>query len=157
MILAALEEFTRHSFSASDVRYDYGIDISSLFLKVAARRYPQLTFSLGNVANITTLPKLKFDGFFASAVLMHIPFPLWDTMFSNIEKITKPGAYGYVTLPIAHPSGVKNEKDLRHFTILSEAEQISYLKKRNWKIKSKGSVNGTTTANVWQWYIVTLP
>ena len=134
-----------------------GIDISRFFLKVAARRYPQLAFSLGNIADITTLPKAKFDGFFASAILMHVPFSHWDTQFSNIEKISKPGSFGYITLPIAHPSAIKNETDVRHFTILSEADQISYLKKRHWKIKSKGSVDGTTTAAVWRWYIVQLP
>ncbi|MES2749047.1 MAG: class I SAM-dependent methyltransferase [Patescibacteria group bacterium] len=134
-----------------------GIDISKLFIKTATRRYPQLNFLLGNVADSTTLPKTKFDGFYASAILMHIPFERWDTMFSNIENINKPGSFGYITLPITHPSAVKNENDVRHFTILTEAEQVAYLKKRNWKIKSKGTLDGTSTANVWKYYIVQLP
>ena len=134
-----------------------GIDISKLFIKIATRRYPQLSFSLGNVADSTTLPKLKFDGFYASAILMHVPFEHWDTMFSNIEKITKPGSYGYITLPITHPSAVKQDADVRHFTIITEAEQIDYLKKRNWKLKQKVTLDGTSTANVWRYYIVQLP
>lgn len=135
----------------------YGIDISTFFLKVASRRYPQLDFSLGNIADGTTLPKVKYEGFFASAILMHVPFSHWDTMFNTIEKISKPGSFGYVTLPLAHPSAIKNESDVRHFTILTEAEQIAYLKKRNWKIKSKGTLSGTSTTDVWRWYIVELP
>ena len=135
----------------------YGIDISTFFLRVATKRYPQLNFSLGNVADISTLPKIKFDGFFASSVLMHIPFTLWDSMFSNIEHITKPGSFGYITLPVAHPNAIKNESDVRHFTILSEAEQIEYIKSRGWKIKNKGTLNGTSTADVWRYYIVQLP
>jgi trans-aconitate methyltransferase len=135
----------------------HGVDISKFFLKVATRRYPQLNFSFGNIADITTLPKMKFDGFFASAVLMHIPFTHWDTLFETIEKISKPGSFGYVTLPVAHPSASKSADDVRHFTILSETEQIAYIKSRGWKIKSKGWNDGTTTANVWRWYIVQLP
>ena len=135
----------------------HGVDISKLFLKVATRRYPQLDFTLGNIADSTTLPKRKFDGFFSTSTLMHVPFPLWDTMFSNIEKMSKPGSVGYITLPVAHPNAVPNESDIRHFTILSETEQIAYLKSRKWKIKSKGHSDGTTSAGVWQWYIVQLP
>ena len=88
---------------------------------------------------------------------MHIPFTLWDSMFSNIEHITKPGSFGYITLPVAHPNAIKNESDVRHFTILSEAEQIEYIKSRGWKIKNKGTLNGTSTADVWRYYIVQLP
>jgi SAM-dependent methyltransferase len=134
-----------------------GIDISKLFIKIATRRYSNLNFSLGDIAEISTLPKTKFDGFFASAILMHIPFTQWDSMFDNIEKISKHGSYGYVTLPIAHPSAVKNEDDVRHFTILSETAQIAYFKKRNWKIKSKGTLDGTSSTGVWKYYIVQLP
>jgi len=135
----------------------YGVDISKLFIKIAQSRYPQLTFALSNIADAATLPKVKFDGFFASAVLMHVPFTLWDSMFSNIEKITKGGGYGYITLPVQHPSAVKNENDVRHFTILSEQEQIGYFKNRGWKIKSKGIIDGTSTNAVWCYYIVQLP
>lgn len=134
-----------------------GIDISKLFIKIATRRYPNLNFALGNIADVSTLPKNKFDGFVASAVLMHVPLDQWEIMFENIEKITKSGCYGYITLPIAHPSAVKNEDDVRHFTILNEVEQIAYFKKRNWKIKNKGSLDGTSSAGVWKYYIVQLP
>lgn len=135
----------------------YGIDISKLFLKIASRRYPKLIFNFGNIADADTLPKKKFDGFFSSAILMHVPFSAWDTMFTNIENLTKKGGYGYVTLPIAHPNLVKNESDVRHFTILNEQEQVSYMKNRGWKIINKGSLDGTTSTAVWRYYIVQLP
>lgn len=135
----------------------FGVDISSTFLKTARRRYPQLTFLKSNVADRTSLPKRKFDGFWAAAVLMHVPLELWDTMFTNIEQIVKPGGYGYLTLPIAHPSGKVIVDDKRHFTILSETEQREYIKRRGWKIKKSGSIDGFTSENVWRWYIVQLP
>jgi ubiquinone/menaquinone biosynthesis C-methylase UbiE len=135
----------------------FGIDISKLFIKIATRRYPNLNFSLGNISDVSTLPKNKFDGFYASAILMHVPLSQWDSMFDNIEKINKSKCYGYITLPIAHPSAVKNENDVRHFTILSEQEQIGYFKNRGWKIKSKGTLDGTSSVGVWKYYIVQLP
>ncbi len=138
------------------VRY-FGIDISEGFLKVARRRYPQLTFQSGNIADKTTLPKKKFEGFVACAVLMHIPFSHWDEMFTNMESLCKTGSYGYVALPIAHPNKNLNAEDTRHFTILDEAAQKAYMKKRGWKIKHAGRLDGFTTESVWRWYIVQLP
>jgi trans-aconitate methyltransferase len=135
----------------------YGIDISPAFLKIAKRRYPQLSFAPGDIADKSTLPKKKFDGFWAAAVLMHIPFTQWDEMFLNIESLSKSGSYGYVALPVAHPNIVPNPNDTRHFTILNEDEQRAYIKNRGWKIKSAGVLDGFTTESVWRWYIVQLP
>jgi trans-aconitate methyltransferase len=135
----------------------FGIDNSTAFLKIAKRRYPQLPFDFGDIADKSTLPKKKFDGFWAAAVLMHVPFSQWDEMFSNIESLCKKGSYGYVALPVAHPNKTHNPEDTRHFTILSEAEQRVYLKGRGWKIKHAGVLDGFTTESVWRWYIVQLP
>ncbi len=135
----------------------YGIDISTLFLKTATRRYPNLQFQYGDIADASTLPNKKFAGFFAASTLMHVPFPLWDTMFSNIEHMVTKRGFGYLTLPVAHPSKVKDPNDVRHFTILTETEHIEYLKNRNWKIIKKGSMDGTTSTDVWRYYIVQLP
>lgn len=134
-----------------------GVDISQSFLKVAQRRYPQLTFLQADIADRTTLPKKKFSGFIAAAVLMHVPLDAWDTMFENIEHITKSGAIGYISLPVAHPSGRQAAEDPRHFTLLDNKAQRAQLTKRGWKILKSGSIDGTTTPGVWRWYIVQLP
>lgn len=134
-----------------------GIDISQTFLKVAKRRYPQLEFVRANIAAVTTLPTERYDGFFAAAVLMHIPYPQWDTTFENIERLVKPGSYGYLTLPVTHPSAQKAASDVRHFTFLSEGEQVTYMKNRGWKIINKATLDGTSSAAVWRSYVVQLP
>lgn len=135
-----------------------GIDISTNFLKTARRRYPQLTFLKADIADTQTLPKKKFDGFWAAAVLMHVPHELWNQMFTNIEHIIKPGGFGYISLPIAHPSGEsRDSNDVRHFTILTETEQRVFLKQRKWRVVSSGTIDGFTSENVWRWYIVQLP
>ncbi len=134
-----------------------GIDISKNFLKIATRRYPQLTFLKADIGNPGSLPKKKFDGFWAAAVLMHVPREQWDDTFVGITTTMKPGALGYLSLPIAHPSGTPTEGDTRHFTILNEAEQRSYITDRGWKIKASGHLDGFTSEDIWRWYIVELP
>lgn len=134
-----------------------GLDITNAFLKVARRRYPQLTFIQGDIGDKRTLPKKKFDAFLALSVLMHISLEEWPTMFKNIESITKPGAIGYLSFPVGHPSGADVENDSRHFTILSEKKQRETLEARGWKILARGKMDGFTQKNVWRWYIVRLP
>jgi trans-aconitate methyltransferase len=106
-----------------------GIDISKSFLKIAKSRYPQINFQQADISDKSTLPKLKFDGFWAGAVLMHVPFTKWDEMLSNIESITKKGAYGYISLPTEHPSIEIVSEDIRHFTTLPDIEQQNIIKK----------------------------
>lgn len=134
-----------------------GIDIANSFLKIARRRYPQLTFYQGDIADGKTLPKKKYDGFWAGSVLMHVPFEKWDQMFKNIENHTKSGAIGYFSLPTEHPSGESLETDTRHFTLLSGEEQQKVIKARGWKILKKGTMDGFSKESIWKWYIVCLP
>jgi 2-polyprenyl-3-methyl-5-hydroxy-6-metoxy-1,4-benzoquinol methylase len=134
-----------------------GIDISTSFIKIAKRRYPQLTFLEGDIADEKTLPKKKFDAFIATAVLMHVPHELWNQMYSNIEKLTKRGALGYVVLPTEHPSATKSETDTRHFTTFTAQEQQRFIKERGWKILHSGTLDGTTKTGIWKWYVVQLP
>ena len=100
---------------------------------------------------------MKFDGFIAAAVLMHLPHTEWNAAFTNIESVTKPGAYGYVVLPENHPPLAVQSTDTRHFTLLSEKEQITYMKNRGWKVVKK--FKHATGPNKAQWigYIVQLP
>ena len=134
-----------------------GIDIAKAFLKIARRRYPQLNFLEGNIADSNTLPKKRFDGFLAVAVLMHLPRETWDRAFKNIESILKSGAYGYITLPVEHPSGDYAHADSRHFTIISETVQVAYMKNRGWKILKRTIKQGSQKKEIWRGYIVKLP
>ncbi len=134
-----------------------GLDISNSFLKVARRRYPDLDFKKGNIADRKTLPNGPFDGFLASAILMHVPFSHWDMIFSNIVAIMRPGAVGFITLPTEHPKNPEDETDTRHFTILTPEEQKQYFRSKNWQIVSSGTCDGFTKKAIWRWYIVRLP
>jgi len=136
-----------------------GIDISRTFVKVAASRYPQLPFSVADIADDSTLPlpSKKYVGFFAASTLQHVPLSLWDTMFLNIERRMRKGAYGFISLPTEHTTTEKTAEDTRHFTILSPKEQLAYFKKRGYTVHAKGSHDGFAKAGIWRWYIVQLP
>jgi ubiquinone/menaquinone biosynthesis C-methylase UbiE len=131
-----------------------GLDISRTFLKIARSRYPQLSFIEGDISNGETLPKERFDGFLASAVLMHSPNI--EEAFANLEQITKQHSVGYISLPVDRP-GEKIDTDTRHFTILNEKEQITLIQKRKWKILHRGTIDGFRKNGIWNWYIVRLP
>lgn len=138
------------------LRY-HGIDITKRFIKMALERYPQLTFTEGDIAKYETLPRKKFDAFIGAAVLMHLPFTLWDTAFSNIEKLSKPKAFGYIVLPAQRPPLAIDSKDTRHFTLLPQKDQVTFMKKRGWKIiKTFKHATGPNKAS-WVGYIVQLP
>jgi len=136
-----------------DLQYT-GIDISETFIEIAKTRYPQIDFREGNIADATTLPKTAFDGFWAAAVLMHIPYEQWPQMFDNIKNLTTSGAVGFICLPTERPSDTENK---RHFTILNPEEQIAEIQKNNWAIIEKGIVDGFTKKGIWHWYLVRLP
>ncbi|MFZ2253068.1 MAG: class I SAM-dependent methyltransferase [Minisyncoccia bacterium] len=138
------------------LRYS-GLDIAKKFITIASRRYPHLPFTEGDIADRTTLPTKKFDAFIARSVLMHLPLPLWDTAFENIEHLTKHGAYGYLVLPASRPPSLSTNDDPRHFTLLTEKEQSDFFKKRQWKIVKKFKhATGPNKAN-WIGYVVQLP
>lgn len=138
------------------LRYE-GMDIARAFLKTAKRRYPQLTFYQADISDAKTLPNKKYDGFWAGAILMHIPLEDWGHMFQNIEKLTKKGGVGYFSLPTEHPSGDGAKTDPRHFTLLSESEQKQLIKDRGWTILRSETIDGFTKKGIWKGYIVRLP
>lgn len=138
------------------VRY-HGVDISTQFLKDAQRRYPQLAFTEADISDFNFLGRSTYAGFWANSVFMHIPFTFWDAMFASLEQHLQPKSFGYISLPTQHPSKDRDNKDVRHFTILSAAEQRKYFKKRNYIIKHSGGFNGFTKDNIWRWYILQLP
>ncbi len=134
----------------------FGIDISRNFLKIAKRRYPQMRFAYGDILDAETLPKKKFDAFWAAAVLQHIPLAQWPEALSNIERHMTRGAIGYLTVPEERPSPA-SEKDRRYFELFDDKKFRAVLVPRKWRILKAGARKGKTGGVVWRWYIVKLP
>lgn len=136
-----------------NLKYE-GIDISSSFLELAEARYPQLSFKQADLLDEKTFPKKKYDGFWAGAVLMHIPLPEWPSMLTNIQKHMKPGAIGYVTVPQDRFADPKS--DPRHFEIFTPSSFKKQIAANGWKVLKSGK-KGTTHTNDWLWFLVQLP
>lgn len=140
----------------SELKLKYeGYDISSSMLKIAKSRYPNLSFKYIDISDSKSLPKKRFNAFWAAAVLLHVPLAQWDEMFINLEKIIKPKGVGFITIPEKTPV-TASPYDKRHFTIMKGSEAVSYLRSKKWKILKKGTLMGARETP-WNWFVVQLP
>lgn len=139
----------------SKLKYE-GVDISSALLKIAKSRYPNFNFYKSNILDRSTLPKKRYDGFWAAAILQHIPDSDWSVMLSNIEKITKKGGIGYISLPENRLSTL-SEIDPRHFNLFTKNKFRSTVSSRQWKIVKSGILPAMRRSTIWRWFIVKLP
>jgi len=137
-----------------NLRYE-GFDISEKMVGIAHSHYPQLPFSVADILAADSLPKKKFEGFWAGAVLMHIPEEQWGALLTNIEGLSTAGAIGYFTMPNARPNEA-SEEDQRHFSLMAQEQVEQVLAKRNWKILEYGGFPDDPRG-IWQWYLVQLP
>lgn len=138
----------------SHLKYE-GFDFSKSMLKIAKSRYPNIPFNYLDISDPKTLPKKKYDAFWASAVLMHVSEDKWDVMFANLEKMTKPKGIGYITIPEQKPI-IMSSRDQRHFTLKTSSEFETIVKARGWKVLKKAGMLGNNNIP-WNWFIVRLP
>lgn len=136
-----------------ELKYE-GVDISTAFLKMAKARYPQLSFKQTDLLDEKSFPHKKYDGFWAGAVLMHIPLSEWPRMLANIQKHMKPGAIGYITVP--QERFADHESDPRHFEIFTTESFKKHVGANEWKVLKSGE-KGVTKTNNWLWFLVQLP
>lgn len=130
-----------------------GIDISEEMIKLAKSRYPSADLSVADIE--TYEPEEKFDAFWAAAILMHIPADQVRGVFKHIESIMKPGAIGYLTLPVERMEP-ESETDQRHFSLYTKEDFMRLSTELGWEIVISDKI--VTKANFnWNWYIVKLP
>lgn len=78
--------------------YEYiGTDISKGLLEEAKKNNPDTKFLLQSVYELD-FPKEYFDGFWACAVLLHMPKARMTEALKNIHRIIKKGGIGFITL-----------------------------------------------------------
>ncbi len=78
--------------------YDYtGIDVSQALLKVAKKVNPKATFLQKSVYDLD-FPEDTFDGFWASAVLLHVPRDRIDEVLSNLHRVVRNGGIGFISI-----------------------------------------------------------
>jgi SAM-dependent methyltransferase len=77
--------------------YEYvGTDVSDALLEIARKGLPKQKFVQMSVYDLD-FPE-KFDGFWASAVLLHIPKRRIDEVLQRIKSTQKPGATGFISI-----------------------------------------------------------
>jgi len=77
----------------------YGIDASKELLKIAKNNFSEGIFSQMDFEKIL-FQNSYFDGFWASASLLHLPKNKIKKVLVKIKKICKPGSTGFISLKI---------------------------------------------------------
>lgn len=117
--------------------YKYtGTDASKGLLEIAQKRNPKALF-LNKYAHELDPSIGMFDGFWAAAVLLHIPRIEIDKTLSAISSVVKPKGIGFITLK----EGVGERVDAqtgRLFTYYSEPEFTQILEKNNFTVLETG-------------------
>lgn len=113
-----------------------GIDLVDVFLKQARKIVSEAKFKKMDLLNLN-FPANKFDGIWASAVLLHIKRSDILTVLKNFYKVLKPG--GKIFIMVKKGKGIsyktdKLSKEKRLFVYYSVEEIKKILNKAGYKI-----------------------
>lgn len=109
----------RDAKDLTDLGYDYvGTDNSEGLLNIARKRLPNHQFAVQSVYDLS-FPE-KFDGFWASAVLLHIPKARINEAMQRTKSAIKPGAIGFISIKDGEGEKVTKHK----FDSSSELERL---------------------------------
>lgn len=90
--------------------YSYvGTDVAPEFVKIAQQRNPQGEFSVQSIYELD-FPDHTFDGFWASAVLLHIPKKRIDAALAKIHQVVRPGGIGFISIKQGSEEKLKEDK-----------------------------------------------
>jgi SAM-dependent methyltransferase len=113
--------------------YEYvGTDISTGLIEVAKKENLTATLLVQSVYDLDFLEGTQFDGFWASAVLLHIPKARIDTVLQRIRRFMRAGAVGFISLK--QGEGERLEEDKRFFVYYSEEEFRQVLQRNNFEV-----------------------
>lgn len=117
--------------------YDYtGTDASSGLLELARKRNPSATF-IQRYAHEIGHSLGEFDGFWASAVLLHIPRDEIQDSLLAISSVLKKDGIGFITMKEGEGERV-DEKTGRLFTYYNEEEFTSVLESVGFSVLEVG-------------------
>ncbi len=132
----------------SDFGYKYlGTDISKGFLKEAKKNNPNLKFIYKTLYKLD-FKSNEFDGFWASAVFLHIPKDRMDLVLQNIARIIRPNGVGFISVKEGAGELLENDDveglkrlwsyySLEEFGSLLERNNLKILKKYSKKVSEK--------------------
>lgn len=115
--------------------YDYtGIEPAQELVAIAQQKFPNALFLTASIYDFK-VPAQSYDGFWCSAVLLHIPKKSIDTALQNIKKALKPHALGFISLA-AGDGEYFDEATGRYFYLYQEDEFAALLKHNGFNIES---------------------
>jgi len=129
--------------------YKYtGTDISSGLLEIAKKEIPTATFLQQSVYDLNFAE--KFDGFWASAVLLHIPKTRIAEALGKIHHVVKTNGIGFISMK--QGSG-ETFYDNRFFAYYTQEEFRNILIKNNYRVL-KSTLNPMSDKTTWLSYFV---
>lgn len=125
-----------------DHGYEYlGTDISSGLLELARKNNPKAIFEQVSVYDVNF--KEKFDGFWCSAVLLHIPREKINHALYAVNKNMKKGAFGFIAIKEGQGEQLETTDsstgtDERYFVYWSDDEFSNRLTENGFTIVERG-------------------
>src|SRR3989344_37116 len=122
-----------------EMGYEYtGTDISKGLLEEARKNNPKATFLLQSVYELD-FPEKTFDGFWACAVLLHMPKDRMSEALKSIHNVIKKGGIGFISLKKGEGEKFVEGDHVgiaykRFFSFWEEDEFTSYLEQNNFEI-----------------------
>lgn len=120
--------------------FDYtGTDVSSGLLREAKEQNPGVEFLNLSVYELE-FPQNHFDGFWASAVLLHIPKARIDEAMKSLNRVVRSGGVGFITIKQGEGEKIEIEEAQtpgvreRLFSYYSEDEFKGVLSKNNFSV-----------------------
>ena len=111
--------------------YEYtGIDLSDDMLTVAKELVPEATFLNMNMYSLN-FPDRCFDGFWATASLLHIPKKNIGIVLREIKRVVSVGGVGFIAMKEGKGEGMV---DRRFFALYTLEEFREVLEKENFTV-----------------------
>lgn len=132
-------------------KYDYvGTDVSEGLLAEARKRNPKSKFLNQSVYNLD-FPENTFDGFWAAAVLLHIPKRRIDEALGKIHEVVKNKEVGFISLK--QGEGEREDEKGRWFAYYSKEEFDKILSDDGFEIVGF-NLQPMTEKTIWLIYLV---
>ncbi len=143
--------------------FDYtGTDIAKSFIRMCQKSLPNSKFFPFSVYDLSFPQGTEFDGFWASAVLLHVPKTKIDLALSQINKYIKVNGIGFISLKEGEGEQVQeveksrvtdqNKAFSRFFSFYTKEEFTKILTKNGFSVIDFTS--SETNNNNWLWFIV---
>lgn len=120
--------------------YDYtGIEPSSSLLAIAQKANPTASFFRQTVYEMD-FPDDNFDGFWAAAVLLHIPKARLGEALNEMSRVVRSGGKGFISLMEGEGEKVEAQTSFKRNFVYYQADEFkTALNKNNYRILELGS------------------